>query len=340
MVKYGGSEDRERQCTRLSLQAQTGLDHGPGVQVLQDEIGLSQQDVELRLILMIRHLQRLRVMTSDTNNTAYGEDSTTPLPRKSLALLQYSDLNQLQAFLVQLRTSTIHSTTTDINATLHRQYRVVNKLSYVHWICRSHMNSLHPSFNPEQIQRFVVGQYNYSSQSGELNIFNRSDAPLSTFHRTIIVKAACVSELIIDIQLGMSASEFYSLRNVVMIFRLSSLNIKSLGFIASNSAGRRPVSILMSDTESTSTSRGDPYRLLQSYSNTLWQLLSDHPLQSLSLSDANHLLTQDWTRRPTRPFRFRRICLALYQGQRSCVRPTGYPEHCLHFQDLKSSGTI
>ncbi|KAF9142945.1 hypothetical protein BGX30_001771 [Mortierella sp. GBA39] len=338
MVKYEGTEDREPQGPYPSLQAQTGLDHVPGIQVLQDESGLSQQKVELHLNLMICHLQRLRSTTNDTHNTAPDEDSTTPLPRRPLVPLQYSDLTQLQSFLVQHRTSTIRSATTDTTTTLHRQYRVVNKQGHVHWVCRSHMDTLRPFFNPEQIQRFVFGQYDYNSQSGELMVFSRSNTPLSAFHSAIIVNATCVSELIIDLQSGMTANEFRSLRDTVLIFGLSSLNIRILGFIAPAAAKRRPVSTLVINTDS-STERGDPYRLLQSYSSTLWQLLSDHPLQSLSLSNATHLLTQDWVRKPIRPFRLRRICLTICtKGKRIVPIRQGVLNiisNSPHLQDLK-----
>ncbi|KAK3809084.1 MAG: hypothetical protein JOS17DRAFT_844953 [Linnemannia elongata] len=309
-IKYGGTDDREPQGPYPSLLSQTGLDHVPGIQILQGESGLSRQNVELHLDLMIRHLQRLRSTTHNTHNTTHAEGFTTPLPRKPLVSLQYSDLTQLQSFLAQRRTSTIRSTTTDTTTTLHRQYRVVNKQGHVHWICRSHMNSLQPHFNPEQIQRFVVGQYNYSSQRGELMIFSRSNLLHSVFHSAIIAKATCVTELIIDLQSGMSASEFYSLRDAVLPFGLFSLDIRNLEFIAPAAAERRPVSTLIFNTNS-GTNRGDPYRLLQSYSNTLWQLLNDHPLQSLRLNNATHLLTQDWVRKPIRSFRLRRICLTI-----------------------------
>lgn len=337
-VKYGGTEGRESQGPYLSLQSQTGLDHVPGIQVLQGGSGLSRQNVELHLDLMIRRLQRLSSTTHDTYNTSHDEVFTTPLPRKPLVSLQYSDLTQLQSFLVQRRTSNIRSTATDTTTTLHRQYRVVNKQGHIHWICRSHMNSLHPFFNPEQIQRFVVGQYDYNPQSGELIISSRSNIPLSAFHSATIVKATCVTELIIDLQSGMSASEFYSLRDAVLIFGLSSLDIRNLGFIAPAAAERRPISTLIFNTDS-STNRGDPYRLLQSYSNTLWQLLSDHPLQSLRLSNATHLLTQDWVRKPIRPFRLRRICLTIC-SKRGAVVPIrqgvlNIVSNSPHLQDLK-----
>ncbi|KAG0297155.1 hypothetical protein BGZ96_007516 [Linnemannia gamsii] len=175
------------------------------------------------------------------------------------------------------------------------------------------MNTLHPTFNPEQIQPFVFGQCDYSFRSGELKIRSRSNISLPLFRNINIVEATCISDMIIDLQSGMSASEFYSLRDAALIFVLSSLDIRNLGLIAPTAAERRPVSTLISNTTTTasSNSRGDPYRLLQSYSNTLWQLLNDHPLQSLNLSNANHLLTQDWARRPIRPFCLRRISLTI-----------------------------
>lgn len=158
---------------------------------------------------MIHHLQRLSATTSDNNGSLiFGDDTTMAFLRIPLIPLQYNGLVQLPSFLVQRRTSTAHSTTTDANTPVHLQYQVVNKQGHVHWICRSHMNTLHPFFNPEQIEPFVFGQYDYSSRNGELRICSRSNISLSFFHNNNIVMATCVSEMSIDIQSGMSASEF------------------------------------------------------------------------------------------------------------------------------------
>jgi hypothetical protein len=343
MVKYGGGGYGEHQDTYLSLRNQTGPDHISGIQLLKDESGLTQHDVELHLDLMIRHLQRRLTTTNDGNGNVVSEEGTAmPLQRKTLAPLQYNDLTQLPSFLIQRRTSTVHSTTTDASTPVHLQYRVVNKQGYVHWICRSHMNILHPTFNPEQIQPFVFGQYDYSSQNGELKILSRSNIPLSLSHSINIVTTTCVSEMIIDVQSGMSASEFYHLRDAVLIFALSSLDIRNLGFIAPTAAERRSTSTLIPDTNATcgsSSSRGDPYRFLQSFSNTLWQLLNDHPLQSLNLRNANHLLTQDWARKPIHPFRLRRISLTISTKGKGLVPIRqgilNIVSNSPHLQDLK-----
>ncbi|KAF9545108.1 hypothetical protein EC957_011263 [Mortierella hygrophila] len=257
-VKYEGTEDRETQGSYIILQAQTGLDHVPGIQVLQDDSGLFQQKVELHLNLIICHLQRLRSTTNDTHNTAPDEDSTTPLRRRPLVPSQYSDITQLQSFLVQRQTSTIRSNTTDTTATLHRKYRVVNEQGHVHSLD--------------------------ISQGGELMVFSRSNIPLSAFPSATIVNSTCVIELTIDFQSEMTAIEFRSLRNAVLIFGLSSLNIGNLEFIDPAAAERRPVSTLIFNTDS-STDRGGP--------------------------NATHLLTQHWVQELIRPFCLRRICLTI-----------------------------
>ncbi|KAF9339742.1 hypothetical protein BGZ91_004851, partial [Linnemannia elongata] len=96
MVKYGRLKTGSLKTPYLSFQSQTGLDHVPGIQVLQT--GLPRQNVEIHLNLMIRHLQSLRSTTNDTHNTAHDVDSTSPSPRKPFVPLQYSDLTQLQSY--------------------------------------------------------------------------------------------------------------------------------------------------------------------------------------------------------------------------------------------------
>ncbi|KAF9927079.1 hypothetical protein FBU30_003503 [Linnemannia zychae] len=341
MVKYGEGRGGTRQnmvsfsssTTRTSFE--TGLDHPVGIQILQDESGLSHEDIELHLDLMIAHLQRCTTISNGhQSNLSSTEETNAPPLKKSYIPLQCDDFAQLHTFLVQRRTPNARNSTiidSGANSTLHRQYRVVTKQGHVHWVCRPHMDHLRPHFNPEQVQRLVLGQHQYSSQNGQLVISRRSSFPLSAFHSFQVANASCVSELVIDVQSGMSAKEFYNLKNAVAHFGLASLDIKELGFIAPTSAERRPVSILVSNSishignsnngdssngsssNSSNSSRIDPYQFLQSqsYSNTLWQILDDHPLQSLTLLDANHLLTQDWARKPTRPFQLRHIHLAI-----------------------------
>ncbi|KAG9062881.1 hypothetical protein KI688_005188 [Linnemannia hyalina] len=97
---------------------------------------------------------------------------------------------------------------------------------------------------------------NKTSQSGELMVLSRSDIPLSAFSSAIIANATCVTELIIDLQSEMTASEFRSLQDAVLIFELSSLNIRNLGFIVPAAAERRSVPTLNFNADSNTDKKG------------------------------------------------------------------------------------
>ncbi|KAF9104302.1 hypothetical protein BGX29_002095 [Mortierella sp. GBA35] len=252
---------------------------------------------------MICHLQRLTT-TADYNNEATSQ----PQPPRELLPLQYDDLAQLQSFVVRRRTPITTADTDSGSPLLHRQYRVVNNQGHIQWICQFHIAQLYPTFDPEHVQRLFQGCYDYNPQNGQLVVFNRSTSFLSASHGPRILGTGCVSELTIDVRSGMSAKEFQSLRDAVVDFGLASLDIREFGYIAMS-----PLEVA-SPTSSPAANTADPYRRLQSYpsvSTVLWQLLSDHAIQSLSLRNASHLLAQDWARRPVCPFRLRRVWLTI-----------------------------
>ncbi|KAG0291368.1 hypothetical protein BGZ96_005263 [Linnemannia gamsii] len=192
------------------------IDYSEGLEILQQALGLSREQVELHLDTMISRLElAVPAATFDqqpqppskTHLEEYEDDDDcrVSLVSSERILLDAAGLQELGKMISQpdLMSSAGNNfasnfVTSEEQAALagHELCKYIAKDSSAQWICHSHYSERHPTFDPEEFMTSVMGIGDYSFQPNRLGCHLQSSSDFETLMNSKLVQSGCLIDMV------------------------------------------------------------------------------------------------------------------------------------------------